>query len=111
MGLFSTSSSSTARISEDGTSEAPNRSERARCWEARDSYFRCLDRSGVVDSLADHGLAAGRCPTETVAFEKNCASSWIQYFKKRRVMEHKRNETLEKLKAEGAQPFAGAPPS
>lgn len=31
----------------------------------------------------------------------------VQYFKKRRVMEYKRNEALEKLKTEGAQPLPG----
>lgn len=31
----------------------------------------------------------------------------VQYFKKRRVMEHQREQTLQKLKAEGAQEMPG----
>ena len=45
-------------------------------------------------------------------FEGNCASSWVTYFKKRRVMEWQREKTLEKLREEGAVKMPGelAPP-
>ncbi|KAH0543313.1 hypothetical protein FGG08_002376 [Glutinoglossum americanum] len=87
--------------------EAPNRNQRAHCWEARDAFFKCLDESSIIDSVTNQDLAERQCGKEGVAFDENCASSWVQYFKKRRVMEHKRNETIEKLKAEGALPLPG----
>ncbi|KAI9676830.1 MAG: hypothetical protein M1817_006669 [Caeruleum heppii] len=105
MGWFSSSPSpslSTPKVSADGTPEAPNRSARSHCWEARDAYFQCLDRNSIIDSIKDSKLANERCGKEDEAFAKDCATSWIQYFKKRRVMEHQRNETLEKLSKEGA---------
>ncbi|KAI9837818.1 MAG: hypothetical protein M1819_006752 [Sarea resinae] len=111
MGWFSSSSPSVSppvpKPSSDGAFEAPGRNERAHCWEARDAFFKCLDSNSIIDSIKDHGLAGERCAEEGKAFEKNCASSWVQYFKKRRVMEYNKNQTLEKLKAEGARPLPG----
>ncbi|KAI9801706.1 MAG: hypothetical protein M1833_002388 [Piccolia ochrophora] len=91
------------KVSKDGTPEAPNRTDRAHCWESRDAFFKCLDRNGIVDSIKDQSLASERCGAEDQAFGKNCASSWVQYFKKRRVMEINRNESMARLQAEGAQ--------
>ncbi|KUJ15105.1 uncharacterized protein LY89DRAFT_649772 [Mollisia scopiformis] len=111
MGFFSSSAPSppAPRISADGAPIAPGRSERAKCWEARDAYFECLDKNSIVDSITDKDKAAKACSAEGRGFEANCASSWHQvtYFKKRRVMEYQRNKTLEKLKAEGAQEMPG----
>lgn len=55
----------------------PGRGERARCWAARDEYFRCLDRIAVVDSIAEADKAGRACGVEGAAFEANCASSWV----------------------------------
>ncbi|RDL38910.1 uncharacterized protein BP5553_03250 [Venustampulla echinocandica] len=109
MGLFSTSSSSlpAPKISSDGAPIAPDRTQRARCWEARDAYFSCLDKNGILDSIAEKDKAEKGCKKESTQFETNCASSWVTYFKKRRVMEHQRNQTLEKLKAQGATEVDG----
>lgn len=115
MGLFSTSNSLTSSssslnkpaISSDGTPIAPNRTQRAQCWEGRDAYFECLDRNNIVDSIKEAKTAEKQCSKEGVMFEKNCASSWVQYFKKRRVMEVQKAQTLDRLKAEGAQEMPG----
>ncbi|KAE8448707.1 hypothetical protein EG329_008922 [Mollisiaceae sp. DMI_Dod_QoI] len=109
MGFFSTSPASppAPKISSDGAPIAPDRSERAKCWEARDAYFACLDKNNIVDSITEKDKAAKACGAEGRGFEGNCASSWVTYFKKRRVMEYQRNKTLEKLKAEGAQQMPG----
>ena len=106
MGLFTSSPTSSPpqpKLSSDGTPIAPNRTERSKCWEGRDAYFSCLDRNNIVDSLKDSGAAEKLCGTESKAFEANCASSWVQYFKKRRVMEYQKEQTLIKLRNEGAQ--------
>lgn len=113
------------KASADGAFQAPNRTERAKCWAARDAFFSCLDHHSIVDSIKEHSLAGERCGKEGQVFEKDCASSWVsgrrgpsfarrwltmkqvQYFKKRRVMEHNKLQTLEKLKAEGVKPLPG----
>ena len=34
---------------------------------------------------------------------RECAGSWVTYFKQRRVQEYRKKQTLETLKAQGAQ--------
>ena len=80
MGLWSSSdkpSPPTPKISSDGAPIAPDRSQRAKCWEARDSYFKCLDNNGIVDSISEKDKAAKACTVEGRGFEANCASSWV----------------------------------
>ncbi len=80
MGLFSAASDqrSSPQHSVDYTSEAPNRNNRTHCWEARDEYFRCLDRNGIIDSVRDKSNAAKKCPQESQEFDAKCASSWVR---------------------------------
>ncbi|PQE23670.1 Cytochrome c oxidase assembly factor 6 protein [Rutstroemia sp. NJR-2017a BVV2] len=109
MGLFGSAQASLPppKIGPDGAPIAPDRSQRSRCWEARDAYFKCLDKAEIIDSLTDKDKAEKACSAEGRAFEGNCATSWVQYFKKRRVMEYQREQTLQRLKAEGAQQMPG----
>ncbi|CZT10632.1 related to Cytochrome c oxidase subunit 6B-like protein new16 [Rhynchosporium agropyri] len=115
MGLFSSSAPALPppKLTTDGAPIAPDRTQRARCWEHRDAYFQCLDKNNVIDSLgADKSKAESACGKESNGFEANCASSWVTYFKKRRVMEWQREKTLSKLREEGAVKMPGelAPP-
>nr|POE96941.1 cytochrome c oxidase subunit 6b-like protein new16 [Quercus suber] len=106
MGLFSSATTTTPATpspSQDGGFIAPDRTARAACWEARDAFFRCLDAAAIVDSVKDDAGARRACSKELVGFETNCASSWVTYFKKRRVMEHQRDLTIKRLSAEGVQ--------
>lgn len=83
MGLWSSSdqpSPPQPKISSDGAPIAPDRSARAKCWEARDAYFKCLDNSGIVDSISEKDKAAKACAVEGKGFEANCASSWVSLF-------------------------------
>ncbi|TEY56942.1 hypothetical protein BOTCAL_0223g00220 [Botryotinia calthae] len=109
MGLFSSSQTSLPppKIGADGAPIAPDRSQRSQCWEARDAYFKCLDKNEIIDSLTENAKAQKFCGSEASVFDQNCATSWVQYFKKRRVMEYQREQTLQKLKAEGAQEMPG----
>ena len=80
MGLFSSSSPSAPpppKVSADGTPEAPNRSQRSHCWEARDAFFACLDANAIIDSVKDDKVARERCSKQVVQFERECASSWV----------------------------------
>ncbi|RDB25579.1 Cytochrome c oxidase assembly factor 6 [Hypsizygus marmoreus] len=62
---------------------ASSRQDRKKCWEARDAYFSCLDRVGVVKA----GQEGKACSTELRKYEDNCAKSWIEYFNQRRSSE------------------------
>ena len=63
--------------SKDGGYIAPDRSARAVCWEGRDSFFQCLERNGIVDSVKEDEKARQVCAPELKGFEKACASSWV----------------------------------
>ncbi|KAM0800854.1 cytochrome oxidase c subunit VIb-domain-containing protein [Usnea florida] len=89
--------------SPDGAFEAPDRQSRAHCWRARDDFFACLERHGIVDGIKDAEAAARACGAEGKGFERECKGSWVTYFKQRRVMEHKKKQTMEQLAAEGAR--------
>ncbi|RVD82621.1 uncharacterized protein DFL_007041 [Arthrobotrys flagrans] len=84
---------------------APDRSERAKCWESRDLFFTCLDKHDILDSIKDSDLANKQCGSQLKLFERDCASSWVEYFKKRRVQEYKKAKLLEQMEAEGGQPL------
>lgn len=83
MGLLSlfpgSSSSSTDKRATEIRSGAvaPTRAERAKCWEARDVYFGCLDANNIVDALKDDKAAAKACGAESAGFEKDCAAQWV----------------------------------
>jgi cytochrome c oxidase assembly factor 6 len=78
MGFFSSTNSPPApKISADGTPIAPNRTERAKCWEGRDGYFRCLDKNNIIDAVKDEKLAEEKCAPESREFERTCATSWV----------------------------------
>lgn len=82
MGLFSSSADKlpAPKISTDGTPIAPDRTARAKCWEARDAYFQCLDKNTIIDSLTNKDAAEKACGAENKGFEKNCASSWVSFY-------------------------------
>lgn len=81
MGLFSSPAKfPDPKISTDGTPIAPDRTQRARCWEARDVYFQCLDKNNIIDSIKEKDKAKKGCSAEEVEFEANCASSWVGLF-------------------------------
>lgn len=81
MGWFSSSPSSPSPAapepSKDGGYIAPDRTARAQCWEGRDSFFRCLDQHGIIDSVKEDDKAKKLCAKELREFEGACASSWV----------------------------------
>lgn len=83
MGLFTSSPSqqppshTTPTPSADGAFEAPDRSSRARCWRARDDFFACLERHGIVDGIKEAERAEAVCGREGQGFERGCAASWV----------------------------------
>ncbi|GKT90247.1 oxidoreductase-like protein [Colletotrichum tofieldiae] len=67
MGLFSSFQSEETRRAEEVRTgaRAPDRSERRKCWDARDAYFGCLDRNTIVDAVKDDDKARKACPPRT----------------------------------------------
>ncbi|CAJ2509117.1 Uu.00g141430.m01.CDS01 [Anthostomella pinea] len=91
---------------------APDRTERKQCWEARDGFYRCLDKHDVTDSLNGEGkkTADKHCAAENQAFEQNCATAWVTYFKKYRVADLQKKQMLARLEKEGANKVQGDMP-
>lgn len=79
MGLFGSSQPSPPQPepSRDGGYVAPDRSARAVCWEGRDSFFKCLDRNSIIDSVKEDEKAKTVCAPELKKFEEACAASWV----------------------------------
>lgn len=81
MGLFGFWSSPEEKRKEEVRTgaRAPDRTERKQCWDARDSFYRCLDKHDVIDSVNGDGkkIAEKQCAQENKAFEQNCASAWV----------------------------------
>lgn len=73
----SPSPSSSSSSSSSGEGIAPNRLQRARCWEARDGFFQCLDRNDILDPIKESSAAHASCSIQEVAFEKECVGSWV----------------------------------
>ena len=65
---------------------APSRSARESCWEHRDIYFACLDKSNIAipgEETKVGGAAKGQaeredhCRKEREVYGKECAASWV----------------------------------
>ncbi|KAL8729161.1 MAG: hypothetical protein Q9166_004900 [cf. Caloplaca sp. 2 TL-2023] len=98
-----TPSPQSPKPSADGAFIAPDRNSRAKCYEARDAFFQCLDKYGILDAIKEEDMAKKACGDAEKIFGRECAGSW------RRVMEWKKQQTLDKLQAEGAWVPEGAP--
>ncbi|KAJ5723193.1 Cytochrome c oxidase assembly factor 6 [Penicillium malachiteum] len=96
-------SSDDSKKASDGGRIAPDRTSRARCWEGRDLFFACLDRNNVLDGIKDDKEARRKCSKEVAEFEAACSSTWVKYFKEKRVMEYNRDKTIERIKKEDAE--------
>ncbi|KAI2617898.1 cytochrome oxidase c subunit VIb-domain-containing protein [Hypoxylon sp. NC1633] len=107
MGLFGFFASAEDKRKEEVRTgaRAPDRTERKQCWDARDNFYKCLDKHEVIDSLNGDGkkIADKQCAPENKAFEENCASAWVTYFKRFRVADYQKKKTLERLEKEGAK--------
>lgn len=79
LGLFEQSEADKRAAEVRAGTVAPTRSERQKCWMARDSYFACLDKNNIVDALKDEKAAAKACKAESAEFEKDCAAQWVSY--------------------------------
>ena len=81
----------------------PSRSDRARCYAARDAFFACLDAHSIIDPLSSAAEAQKHCARQDAQLVKDCAGSWVTYFKQQRVVNIKKERMLKELQAEGAK--------
>ena len=77
LGLFEQSEAEKRAAEVRAGTVAPTRSERQKCWVARDAYFACLDKNNIIDALKDEKAAAKACKAESTEFEKDCAAQWV----------------------------------
>ena len=61
----------------DGAFIAPDRTSRAKCYEARDAFFKCLDKAEILDSLAEEEKAGKACGGLDREMGRECAASWV----------------------------------
>ncbi|XP_060530950.1 cytochrome c oxidase assembly factor 6 homolog [Cylas formicarius] len=55
----------------------PTREERAKCWDARDKYWECLNKNeGKDESL---------CKDFRRVFESSCSAQWVKHFDRKRT--------------------------
>lgn len=83
----------------DDPSKPPMRSSRKQCWESRDLFFGCLDKINVINPLdpKHEKDIKTSCSAEESKFEEDCATSWIKYFKEKRVVDFKRERFLKEM--------------
>lgn len=63
--------------SSDGAFIAPDRTSRAKCYEARDAFFQCLDKNGILDAIKEEDKASKECGDVEKVFGRECAGSWV----------------------------------
>lgn len=74
-------SASGVKKTSGGAFESPSRTNRKKCYEARDAFFECLDKHNILDAI---NTKSGRAKAETFCstldkdFEANCAHSWVR---------------------------------
>lgn len=91
-----------SNTSQPQPNEMRKKSSRKLCWEARDNYFACLDKHKIENDLIDSKLAQTHCKTEDDEFEKQCISSWVTYFREKRINDNKKNRRIAELESQGA---------
>ena len=77
MSWWSSVKAPSPRPSSDGGFEAPSRTDRAKCWAARDAFFACLDKHGIIDSIQEREAAGKACGGPETTLKSECASSWV----------------------------------
>ncbi|ODV62407.1 Coa6p ASCRUDRAFT_134690 [Ascoidea rubescens DSM 1968] len=77
---------------EENKDSLPLRSNRKICWESRDGFNKCLDKIEVINPLdpANKKIIEKNCSAEDKRFQQDCATSWVKYFKEKRIVDIKK---------------------
>ena len=71
------------------TTTPPNRSERQKCWTARDAYFNCLQLNNEDKD---------KCSESMSKFDEDCPKRWVKYF----IGLRRKEKLRKKLEEDGA---------
>lgn len=77
-----------------------DRATRQKCWDARDSFFKCLDSNEIIDPTTISTTSP--CQSQKAAFKKDCVATWVDYFSKKRVLEIQRERMIKEAERRGA---------
>ncbi|KAK9448366.1 uncharacterized protein V1518DRAFT_374827 [Limtongia smithiae] len=65
-----------------GTEEVViSRKDRQGCWDARDTYFACLDKNKIKSI---QGVDVSMCSSYLTDMRQRCRETWVEYFIARR---------------------------
>ncbi|KAF4526205.1 hypothetical protein B566_EDAN001889 [Ephemera danica] len=73
----------------------PDKETRAKCWEARDKYWACLNE------VEKSGKKLEECQALQKVYQSNCPGQWVKHFDRKRQYE----KFKERLEKEGNDPL------
>lgn len=62
----------------------PNKEKRQQCWDARDTYFKCLDENAPEYSTTGGQPEPIVCEKLRKLFESSCPAQWVTHFNRKR---------------------------
>ncbi|KAL7060078.1 hypothetical protein AAHC03_010173 [Spirometra sp. Aus1] len=87
---------------------APTREERQKCWDARDTFWKCIksvyadEKNKVPDELSAT-VKTAKCLKDRQAYEAVCPESWIKMFDRQHDFQLFRSEKAEAELIEAAK--------
>lgn len=65
----------------------PDKSKRQKCWDARDEYWKCLDKNSPDYSATSGQEGPSECLKLRKLFETGCPAQWVKHFDRKRTYE------------------------
>lgn len=63
----------------------PNKEQRKLCWDARDSYWQCLDKNAPQHQATSGAKEPSVCLQMRQLFQKQCPGQWVKHFDRKRT--------------------------
>lgn len=65
----------------------PDKAKRQECWNARDTYWQCLDKNAPNYSATSGEEGPSMCAKLRKLFETACPGQWVKHFDRKRTYE------------------------
>ncbi|KAJ6634602.1 Cytochrome c oxidase assembly factor 6 like [Pseudolycoriella hygida] len=65
----------------------PNKDQRQLCWDARDHYWKCLDKNAPKHQSTSGSDEPTVCLQFRKLFLKECPNQWVKHFDRKRTYE------------------------
>lgn len=65
----------------------PSKSEREKCWTARDKYWECISKYAPEFSTTSGADEPKECKDLRKLFETSCPNQWVKHFDRKRTYE------------------------